>query len=233
MFPDDRRYSKEHEWIRVDGANGTVGITNWNSTNWAAIYFPDQGFVGTNKFTFAAWNGRVDSALCTGTVAVVQGPYSISAKPLVPPNYPANWLAPFSIEPSPSNIVGTVTFDWDFADASSHSTNQYATHAYNSPGNYNWKVISQVQSGLNIAKATNTGTIVIEAPVTVTAGRAGNSVLLSWPQSTADALLEQSPTLGPGAVWTVCTNPIVTGGGSLLVTVPNPAGSMYYRLRKL
>ena len=28
MYPQDLRYSKEHEWIRVEGAHGTVGITD-------------------------------------------------------------------------------------------------------------------------------------------------------------------------------------------------------------
>lgn len=27
MYPDDLRYSEEHEWIRVDGDTGIVGIT--------------------------------------------------------------------------------------------------------------------------------------------------------------------------------------------------------------
>ena len=28
MNPDDLKYTKQHEWIRVDGDNGTVGITH-------------------------------------------------------------------------------------------------------------------------------------------------------------------------------------------------------------
>ena len=28
MVPEDRKYSKEHEWILVDGENGRVGITD-------------------------------------------------------------------------------------------------------------------------------------------------------------------------------------------------------------
>jgi glycine cleavage system H protein len=29
MYPTDRRYTKEHEWILVDGSMGTVGITDY------------------------------------------------------------------------------------------------------------------------------------------------------------------------------------------------------------
>ena len=26
-YPDDRRYTKEHEWVRLEGDHGTIGIT--------------------------------------------------------------------------------------------------------------------------------------------------------------------------------------------------------------
>ena len=28
-YPDDLRYSKEHEWVRADGTDATVGITSY------------------------------------------------------------------------------------------------------------------------------------------------------------------------------------------------------------
>ena len=55
-------------------ANGSVGLSGA-----VATYFPDPGFVGTNKFTFAAYDGSKNSNLATGTVAVAQGPFSITA----------------------------------------------------------------------------------------------------------------------------------------------------------
>jgi glycine cleavage system H protein len=29
MVPDDRRYSKEHEWVKAEGGRGRVGITDY------------------------------------------------------------------------------------------------------------------------------------------------------------------------------------------------------------
>src|SRR5438552_3853030 len=29
MYPQDRRYTKEHEWVRLEGDRGTVGITDY------------------------------------------------------------------------------------------------------------------------------------------------------------------------------------------------------------
>jgi len=208
-------------------SHGSVGLSNQ-----VATYFPDAGYVGTDKFTFAAYNGSKNSNLATGTVAIAQGPFSITAKALVPPSYPANWAAPFTVVATPSNIVGTVTFDWNFGDTSAHSTNQYSAHAYTTPGSYNWSVVSKVQSGINQATTTSSGTIAIGTSVALTPLAVGNSISIFWPMTIADALLEQSPVVGPGAQWVVCTNSVTTGGGTLSITVPN-AGMQFYRLRKL
>ena len=214
-------------------ANGTVGITNYNKTNWVAVYFPNPGFVGTNTFTFAAWNTYVDSDLYTGTIVVTQGVFSISAKALVPASYPANWSAPFNVQPTASNVVGTVTFDWNFGDASPHSTSQNTAHAYALSGNYNWQVISKVTAtGGGSASTTNSGTISITAPMVVSATAGGGNFTLSWPQPTGDALLEKTTALNP-ANWTVVTNATVLSGGKISVTVPVAPGTMFYRLRQL
>lgn len=207
--------------------HGSAGLSNN-----VATYFPDPGFVGTDTFTFAAWDGSTDSNLGTGTVAVAQGPFSISARALVPPGYPANWAAPFTVWPMPSNIVGIVSFDWDFGDSGAHGTNQYPTHAYSAPGSYNWSVVSRVQSGASQAMTTNSGTIAIGAPVTLAAATSGNQVSFVWPSINGDVLLEETPLLGSGANWTVCTNVVVDSTGNLIVTVPN-SGAGFFRLRKL
>lgn len=45
--------------------HGTTGLIGTRAT-----YFPEQGFVGTDRFTFAAWDGSTDSNLATVTVDV-------------------------------------------------------------------------------------------------------------------------------------------------------------------
>ena len=37
--PTDRRYSKEHEWVQVDGDTGTVGITDYAQDQLGDIVF--------------------------------------------------------------------------------------------------------------------------------------------------------------------------------------------------
>src|SRR5690606_35399926 len=44
-------------------AHGTAGLVGKGAT-----YFPEPGFVGTDSFTYAAWDGKIDSNL--GSVGV-------------------------------------------------------------------------------------------------------------------------------------------------------------------
>jgi len=45
-YPADYRYTKEHEWISVDGATGTVGITDYAQNSLGDIVFVDLPKVG-------------------------------------------------------------------------------------------------------------------------------------------------------------------------------------------
>jgi PKD repeat protein len=129
------------------------------------------------------------------------------------------------------NVTDQPTFNWDFGDSSAHSTNQYPTHTYANPGTYAWAVTATIKSGVSISFTNLSGTITIEAPVTLTAKTKEGSILLSWAKSTGDALVEETPTLAPTAIWALCTN-VVAGDSTLTVTVPN-AATKFYRLRRV
>jgi hypothetical protein len=210
--------------IITQATNGTVGV---NITTLTATYFPNPGFVGTDRFTFAAYNGSRNSALATATVTVAQGPFSIGAAAYVPPTYPAAWPVAFTVVPTVTNHATPATFDWDFGDGSAHSTNQYAAHAYALPGTYNWTVTSTVST----AAAVNSGSIVIGSPVRLAYARSAGQVTLSWPNTIADTLLEGSGALGPAARWQWVTNTPTVGPALLSVTLPS-LGTEFLRVRR-
>jgi glycine cleavage system H protein len=46
MYPTDRRYSKEHEWVRLEGAVGVIGITQYAQDQLGDIVYvelPEEG----------------------------------------------------------------------------------------------------------------------------------------------------------------------------------------------
>jgi glycine cleavage system H protein len=45
-YPDDRRYTKEHEWVRAEGDTGTVGITHHAQKELGDIVYVDMPKVG-------------------------------------------------------------------------------------------------------------------------------------------------------------------------------------------
>ena len=46
MYPTDRRYSKEHEWVQVDGEVATIGITHFAQDQLGDIVFVELPEVG-------------------------------------------------------------------------------------------------------------------------------------------------------------------------------------------
>jgi glycine cleavage system H protein len=46
-FPDDLHYTKEHEWVRLEGAEGVVGITDFAQDALGDVVFVELPAVGT------------------------------------------------------------------------------------------------------------------------------------------------------------------------------------------
>jgi glycine cleavage system H protein len=45
-YPSDFKYTKEHEWIKADGKNATIGITNYAQESLGDIVFAELPKVG-------------------------------------------------------------------------------------------------------------------------------------------------------------------------------------------
>ena len=60
MVPADLRYTKDHEWVRVDGDEATVGITDYAAGQLGDIVFVEVPDVGRSLEQFATF-GVVES----------------------------------------------------------------------------------------------------------------------------------------------------------------------------
>jgi PKD repeat protein len=192
-----------------------------------ATYFPNPGFVGIDHFTFTSYDGAKNSNLATGTVSVVQGPFSIGATTHVPPTYPTGWPVAFAVVPTVTNHAAPVTFEWDFGDGSRRSTNQYSSHTYRAPGNYTWTVICTVST----ASTTNTGVATIGNPVQLSITSAGGQVTLIWSNTLADVILETSDGFQSSAPWHWVTNGPIAEANLVSLKLP-VAGDSFFRLRR-
>jgi len=114
-------------------ANGTVSLSGTSAT-----YFPFTGFAGTDTFTYAAWDGSIDSNLATVTVAVASPPpCTISATASAPTTATVGTAVQFTASATASNCSSGVTYDWNFGDGV-HALTQTASHAYSSVATFGW-----------------------------------------------------------------------------------------------
>ena len=60
MNPDDRLYTKEHEWLKLDGETGTVGITGHAQQELGDVVYVELPRVG-DKLTAGQTFGSVES----------------------------------------------------------------------------------------------------------------------------------------------------------------------------
>ena len=60
MVPSDLRYTKDHEWVRVEGDEATIGITEYAANQLGDIVFVELPDVGRSVDQFAAF-GVVES----------------------------------------------------------------------------------------------------------------------------------------------------------------------------
>ncbi len=60
MFPENLRYTKDHEWVRVDGDTGTVGITDHAQAELGDIVYVDLPRAGA-QLQQSASLGSVES----------------------------------------------------------------------------------------------------------------------------------------------------------------------------
>jgi glycine cleavage system H protein len=60
MYPADLKYTKEHEWVRIDGATGTVGITDFAQQQLGDVVYVELPEVGA-KLTAGQVFGSIES----------------------------------------------------------------------------------------------------------------------------------------------------------------------------
>ncbi|HTX34766.1 MAG TPA: glycine cleavage system protein GcvH [Bryobacteraceae bacterium] len=99
MYPENLRYTKEHEWLLVEGDTGTVGITDHAQEELGDIVYVDLPRVGT-QLTQAGALGSVESVKAVseiyspaaGEVTEINGTLADAPEKLNEDPYGAGWL---------------------------------------------------------------------------------------------------------------------------------------------
>jgi len=102
--PDDLRYSREHEWVRVDGSVAVIGITSFAADELGDIVYVELPEVGASLAQFGSF-GVVESVKAvsdlfspvSGDVAEVNGDLRGSPELLNTDPFGSGWIAKVSL----------------------------------------------------------------------------------------------------------------------------------------
>jgi glycine cleavage system H protein len=102
-FPEELRYSSEHEWVRVEGDRGIVGITDYAQDALGDVVYVQLPDVGLNVIANASV-AEIEStksvsevyAPVTGTVVEVNSSLGDAPEQLNSDPYGAGWI--FAVE---------------------------------------------------------------------------------------------------------------------------------------
>ncbi len=111
MYPENLRYTKEHEWIRVEGDRGTVGITDYAQQQLGDVVFlelpePGRALKAGENFGTVESVKAVSELYCPvagdvveANAALVKAPESINSDP-----YGQGWMIVVKIA-DPSQVT--------------------------------------------------------------------------------------------------------------------------------
>ena len=127
-YPADYKYTKEHEWLKVDGNTGTIGITDHAQESLGDIVFVELPKVGT-ELTAGKTFGTVESvkavsdlfAPVSGTVTAVNEALNTSPEQVNKDAHGA-WMVKIMLkEPSEANqLLNAADYEKFVAEEGGH-----------------------------------------------------------------------------------------------------------------
>ena len=105
MYPEELRYTAEHEWVRVEGRRGRVGITTFAQDQLGDVVYVELPKVGAEVKQFAVF-GVIDSVKASsdlyspvsGTVAAVNEALSESPDLVNRDPYGQGWMLEIELD---------------------------------------------------------------------------------------------------------------------------------------
>jgi glycine cleavage system H protein len=110
MFPEQLRYSKDHEWIRLDGERGTIGITDYAQKQLGDVVYVELPAVGRALKAGESF-GTVESVKAVSELfspvsgEVVEVNADLSSKPelINKEPYAGAWMIVVTLDPASVN----------------------------------------------------------------------------------------------------------------------------------
>jgi glycine cleavage system H protein len=116
--PTNLAYTKEHEWVLVDGDTATVGITKYAADALGEVVYIDLPKVGTST-TYLKIFGEIESTKSvselyspiTGEVVEVNGVVTGSPELINSDAFGAGWLIKVKFAELPADLLSSAEYD--------------------------------------------------------------------------------------------------------------------------
>jgi glycine cleavage system H protein len=103
-FPDNLKYTKDHEWVLIEGENGTIGITDYAQGELGDVVFVELPAVGKAMKQHDSF-GTIEAvkavsdlfAPLSGTVTAVNGDLTAAPETVNKDPYGKGWMVKFKI----------------------------------------------------------------------------------------------------------------------------------------
>jgi len=116
--PTNLQYTKEHEWVLVDGDTATVGITKYAADALGEVVYIDLPKVGAST-TYMKIFGEIEStksvselyAPITGEVVAVNGDLSSAPETVNSDAFGSGWLIKVKFAELPADLLTSAQYD--------------------------------------------------------------------------------------------------------------------------
>lgn len=118
MYPENLKYTEEHEWLRIEGENAFVGITFHAQQSLGDVVFVELPEVG-KKLKTGEVMGVVESVKavsdiyspCSGTVIAVNEALLTSPELLNNEPYGDGWMVQVKVESVSDNLMTAAEYE--------------------------------------------------------------------------------------------------------------------------
>lgn len=206
-----------------------------SSSGSVATYFPNDGFIGRDSFTYSALDGQTDSNLGRVDVTVNPGECVLTSLPVAPRAAMPNFLAVFRAGATLARCEGAITFDWDFGDGTEHAGEGNPCHAYSAEGDYTW-ILTVTANGLSyVTNGVITVSSTLGPPLELSIENWFFQMNLSWPSDAIPVALESSTEPANPYSWIPVYDPPWLDPFSLRMSVPVfiLPEQQFFRLRRV
>lgn len=209
-------------------AHGTVAVNGGSAT-----YFPDPAFVGSDSFTYAAWDGSANSSLGTVALTTTSGPCLLSVRVLAPTAALPKSPVPFTALATLTECSSAISYDWDFGDGSAHGSGTNVSHTYPTAADYSWTLKATANGTNQVLTGVVTVSPTLGQPLMLTLTPLAWSINLSWPADPIPTTLETTSDWTQPYAWQPDNDPVYSDGQTNNVQVLVLPSPQFFRLRRV